>query len=126
MEDPVSRTAHHRSSLHHWSTDGRLVLDDLRYSAACLEEAARQGRRPQPARLRHEVRMYVRAGVDARFVAGIARATERRHRRRARGAAADVARLVNQPAGGPLRMEWADAVDLPTARHRRDGLWHGW
>ena len=126
LEVHVSRTAHHRSSLHRWSTDGRLVLEDLRYSAACLQEAVHQCRRPHPARLRHDVRMYRRAGVDARLVAGLARTTERRHRRLARGAADHVRRLVNPPAGGPLRMQWADAVDQPAARHRHDALWHGW
>jgi hypothetical protein len=121
----VSRTAHHHPSLHGFFSDHHVVVVDFRYSIGCLEEAISEGRRPQPARLRHEVRRYDRAGTDARLVAARARTTNRRHRRVLRESARAVVHLVNRRAGGPLRMEAAGVADIAPARHRRDGLWYG-
>ncbi|MGI5164151.1 hypothetical protein ACQEU3_07320 [Spirillospora sp. CA-253888] len=108
----MARTAHH-------VRPRRAHLTDLRYSRETLAEAARNGHRPRPQRVRRAIgaRSFARA-LDDGWVAWYATVEERRERRRLRLALGRVRALAN--AGGP---EAGEAVVLPPGRHRRGALW---
>ncbi|WP_254711555.1 hypothetical protein [Streptomyces sp. TRM64462] len=120
----MARTAHHRPRARHtYDTHLTTVLHDLRFSAAALADAARDGRRarPQGVRRRVTVRHRARAMRDP-SVARWAAEQERSARQRLRGQLRPLRALVDQPAG-PLDLDAADAVDVLPARHRRLALW---
>lgn len=99
-------------------------LTDLRYSAAALAEAAREGRRPRPQRLRHRLAAYTYPrATGARLVARISNLQERSLR------AAD--RAMGQRARQVLRgsqdaVEAAWDLDFPDPRHRHFAVWDSW
>ncbi|MFF5976580.1 hypothetical protein ACFY7C_34260 [Streptomyces sp. NPDC012769] len=130
----MSRTAHHvpPSHAHTRATDDErrpgapwhaLLLHDLRYDAACLDAALREGRRPVPRAVRRRVEVYAfpRHNRDRSLPAWATR-EERRARRRLRGRVGVLLRLLHSPTG-PLRPYAAGTVDIPPARHRRGALW---
>lgn len=128
----MARTAHHvrRSG----APDGdpawrRVVLYDLRYSSRALADAAREGRRPRPCRVRREVAVYtfLRSGDD-RGIAVAASIAERRARARLRNRMAAVLAAVRTPSGSVLGTALdapasaGDADDVPPVRHRHGAL----
>ncbi|MET9952215.1 hypothetical protein ABZ135_11795 [Streptomyces sp. NPDC006339] len=128
----MSRTAHHVPPSHARAADESrrpgapwhaVVLRGLRYDAACLDAARREGRRAVPRAVRRRVEVYAPARHHRDpSVARWARAGERRARRELRWRVGGLRRLVNSPAG-PLHAYASDTVDVPPARHRRGALW---
>ncbi|MEE1747477.1 hypothetical protein [Streptomyces sp. JV184] len=127
----MTRTAHHlRPSRTRKSYDDgpgapwhSVILNDLRYSARSLTEAAADARRPWPQRIhrRVDVRRFPRHNRD-RGISRAATLTERRARQRLRARATLLRHLVNTPAG-ELSLEAADTIDIPPANHRHGELW---
>lgn len=102
---------------------GVLVLRDLRYSAACLAEATREERRPQPRAIRRSVvfSTWPRFNGDSGVASWSARA-ERRARGRLRTEAGRLLRVVNTPYG-PLDADAVEGADIAPAYHRHSSLW---
>ncbi|NUW46952.1 hypothetical protein [Nonomuraea rhodomycinica] len=102
-----------------------MTVVDLRYSAACLREARRDGRRPRPAAVRRrvDVRSRARAGSRDRWVSWAAGVEEGRARARLRLTLEAIRRTVNATTGGRPAVEAADALDVAPARHRRGAVW---
>ncbi|MFE9489318.1 hypothetical protein ACFYNF_23230 [Streptomyces sp. NPDC006641] len=127
----MTRTAHHlRPSRTRKSYDDgpgapwhSVILNDLRYSARSLTEAAADARRPWPQRIhrRVDVRRFPRHNRD-RGISRAATLTERRARQRLRARTTLLRHLVNTPAG-ELSLEAADTIDIPPANHRHGELW---
>ncbi|MFD4861038.1 hypothetical protein [Streptomyces atratus] len=127
----MARTAHHLPPSQTRKTyDDRVnipwhsvVLNALRYSARSLTEAAGEGRRPRPQRVRRRVNVYCfpRHNRD-RGVSRDSALAERRARQRLRAQAGTIRRLVNTPTG-ELAREAADMVDVPPANHRHSSIW---
>lgn len=119
----MARTAHHRARApHRYDTVLTTELYDLRYSAAVLTDAARDGRRPRPrvVRRRVAVRTWARDIRDT-SVARWTAEQERRARQELRRRVRLVRALVNRPAG-PLDPDAAEAVEVPPTRHRHHAL----
>ncbi|WP_299527828.1 hypothetical protein [uncultured Streptomyces sp.] len=125
----MARTAHHLHPHRPWRTNPpapgawhTVVLFELRYSAADFSAASRAGRRPTPVRVVHRVDVYTfpRHQRD-RTVGTEARWQERRARQRLRTARVALLRAVNTTGG--MRVEAADEVAVPTAKHRRCAIW---
>ncbi|MFE5809823.1 hypothetical protein [Streptomyces sp. NPDC056491] len=98
-----------------------MSLYDLRYAHAELALAAREGRRPAPAKTLRRITswqwmvLYCRTGSFSGEIAtaeGRARLQGRLHAQRIRGL---------HRAGHEL-----DDADMPPVRHRHDGLWNAW
>ncbi|MGW7708121.1 hypothetical protein [Streptomyces sp. NPDC054771] len=127
----MTRTAHHlRPSRTRKSYDDgpgapwhSVILNDLRYSARSLTEAAADARRPWPQRIhrRVDVRRFPRRNRD-RGISRAATLTERRARQRLRARTTLLRHLVNTPAG-ELSLEAADTIDIPPVNHRHGELW---
>lgn len=129
----MSRTAHHvplsRSDIGYvldrpgpW----RLVtVVDLRYSDACLKEAARSGRRPHPKLVRRRTVVYSWARADPRdrSVAWWANIEERQGRQRLRRSTELIRQAVNATSNGYRLAELAEDFDVPPMRHRRNAVW---
>jgi hypothetical protein len=83
----------------------KVVVHDLRYSAACL---AVKGKRPQPELVRRMVEVYAfpRAFNDDRMVGRMARIAERRARQKCR-----------------RELRWGDATPK---RHRHGAVYDAW
>ncbi|MFI6005592.1 hypothetical protein ACIA98_35235 [Streptomyces sp. NPDC051366] len=117
----MSRTAHHIRSRRRPAPGAVLhdvlvrdvLVRDLRFSARCLAEASRAGRRARPHALRRRVtiRRLPRLLRDS-SVAVMAAQAERRARQRLR---ADVRSL--------LLLGRAEDADVLPARHRHGALW---
>ncbi|MFE3992358.1 hypothetical protein ACFXPW_11855 [Streptomyces goshikiensis] len=122
----MSRTAHHIRSRRGPAPDAALraehvhtvlvhtvLVRDLRFSARCLAEASRAGRRARPQALRRHVtvRRLPRYLRDS-SVAVMAAQEERRARQRLR---ADVRSV--------LLLGRAEDADVLPARHRHGALW---
>ncbi|WP_240107054.1 hypothetical protein [Streptomyces sp. MUM 203J] len=119
----MARTAHHRArTRYRYDTHLATEMHGLRYSAAVLTDAARDGRRPPAGRPPPGHRPH----LGARCPGPVRRPMGRRGGAQGAAAAAQPGRLlralVNRPAG-PLDAEAADAVDVPPARHRHHALW---
>lgn len=99
---------------------------DLRYSARVLAEAAREGRRPRPRRIVRRVDVYAwgRYLASDGEIGAAAALAEGRERMRLRAGVVLVRAVVNSSAAGGLDVTAAESVDIPPARHRRDGLHH--
>ncbi|MEU8073988.1 hypothetical protein AB0B31_00970 [Catellatospora citrea] len=116
----MSRTAHHLPFRHQDSrqeiTPLRIAeLTDLRYSHACRREARREGRRPQPRRLRHRSEVYLFARWFPNWGEGIARHArhdERKARQQLRRALTAARRAPRDPD-----------LDVPPFRHRHHAHW---
>ncbi|MFJ1818978.1 hypothetical protein [Streptomyces sp. NPDC088139] len=127
----MTRTAHHlRPSRTRKSYDDgpgtpwhSVILNDLRYSARSLTEAAAEARRPWPQRIRRRVSVhrFPRHNRD-RGITRAATLTERRARQRLRARTTLLRCLVNTPAG-ELSREAADTIDIPPANHHHGELW---
>ncbi|NUW35825.1 hypothetical protein HTZ77_31050 [Nonomuraea sp. SMC257] len=102
-----------------------MTVVDLRYSAACLREGRRDGRRPRPAAVRRRVDVYswARAEPRDRWVSWAAGIEEGRARGRLRLGLEAVRRAVNATVGGRLAVGAADDLDVAPARHRRAAVW---
>lgn len=102
-------------------TSESMSLHDLRYPYAELTRAAREGRRPVPAKALHRITTWQYMALDCRsgsFRTEIATA-EARARLRLRLEARRIRGLHR--AGHDV-----DDADIPPVRHRHDGLWHAW
>ncbi|GCD94688.1 hypothetical protein EHYA_02357 [Embleya hyalina] len=131
----MSRTAHHpiprrleRGRGSDCSSGGpwrSVRCFDLRYSGRVLAEAAREGRRPRPRRIVRRVDVYAwgRYLASDREVGTAAALAEGRERTRLRAGVVPVRAMVNGSAAGGLDVTAAEWVDLPPARHRRNGLY---
>lgn len=127
----MSRTVHHIPRRHSAGGDEpgdpwrAVVIADLRYTAACLNEAARDGHRPRPHLTRRKVGVYVwgRSDTRDRSVSWWSAVEERRERQRLRRSADAIRALVNARSDGRLAIESAEDRDIPPARHRRNALW---
>lgn len=122
----MSRTARHVRPSEPREDDPawrRVVVYDLRHSSRVLADAAREGRRARPERVRRSVAVYsfLRSQGD-RSIGTAALIEERRARARLRTATVALLRAVNVPAG-PVRAAGADTVDVPLVRHRHSALW---
>lgn len=120
----MARTTHHRARARRPTDLGHTtVLHDLRYSAAILAGAARDGGRPRPQVVRRRVTVH-RWGrhIQDPAVARWAAEQERQARQELRGRVRLLRSLVNQPAG-PFDRDSADTVEVPPARHRHHALW---
>jgi hypothetical protein len=100
------------------------TLYDLRYSAAEVAKAERDGRRPRPTKLRHRLEAYeYPRSYGLRVIGGISNRQERGLR------AADrvMDRRVRQMLRGAQdAVEAAWDVDFPDPRHRHFGVWDSW
>ncbi|OIV38534.1 hypothetical protein BIV57_05210 [Mangrovactinospora gilvigrisea] len=99
----------------------RVEIHSLRYSAACLADAEKEGRRPVPQRLwrRSDCHDFARLSRHDRTIGIIAGYDERRARRRTR--------LLCQQVGGWHRVgDDLDAFDCPPVRHRHHAVWDAW
>lgn len=100
------------------------MRNDLRYSARVLAEAAREGRRPRPTRVRRTVEIHRLPRADHDGTVGRSAAQEeRRARRRLRDRLLALRGLIGASRTGPLDRGAADAVDVPPARHRHGARW---
>lgn len=96
-------------------------LSDLRYSAAELAKAEREGRRPRPQQRRHHLEAYTYPRTcGLRVIGGISNRQERGLR------AAD--RAMDRKARQALRgaqdaVEAAWDMEFPDPRHRHFGVW---
>lgn len=134
-EHSVSRTVHHIPNTHaHDSTRGTVspgapwrtvVLVDLRYSAACLAQAGREGCRPRPRRRRHSVRVYsyARYAVRSRSVSREAAQDERRARQALRTGLGALHRQLAVLGCGEEVARAAVDLDVVPARHRHNAVW---
>lgn len=111
----MSRTTHHlplgRQDRRAEITPLRVSeLTDLRYSHACRHEARREGRRPQPRRLRHRSEVYRLARWYPRWAEGVA---DRAHHdeRKARQKLRRVLTAARRPPYDP-------DLDVSPFRHR--------
>lgn len=98
---------------------------DLRYNARVLAEAAREGRRPRPRRIVRRVDVYAwgrHLACDGEIGAAAALA-EGRERMRLRVGVVRVRAVVHGSAAGGFDVTAAESVDIPPARHRRNGLY---
>ncbi|MFJ3834526.1 hypothetical protein ACWGHM_06920 [Streptomyces sp. NPDC054904] len=148
----MSRTAHHiPPSRGEETPPGRpagspwhsVVLHDLRFSARCFADAARESSRPRPVRIRRRVEFhsFPRHNRDA-SVAWASAVEERRARQLLRARVGTLLALLHPAGAGPVRAASdvdaaagadpgvgaaaaADAadVDVPPARHRHGSLW---
>ncbi|TXS44514.1 hypothetical protein EAO77_34015 [Streptomyces sp. t39] len=96
---------------------------DLRYSSRVLADAAREGRRPLPRRVRRAVVVYTfLRSRDDRLIGAAATIAERRARALLRSGVVSLLRAARTPPGSAA----ADAVgaaDVPPVRHRHGALW---
>ncbi|MEY9969057.1 hypothetical protein ABIA33_007144 [Streptacidiphilus sp. MAP12-16] len=134
-EHSASRTVHHIPNTHaHDSTRVILspsapwqtvVLVDLRYSAACLAQAAREGRRPRPQRRRYSVLVYsyARYAARSRSVSREAAQDERRARQALRTRLDTVHRQLAVRGYGEEFARAAVDLDVVPARHRHNVVW---
>jgi hypothetical protein len=101
------------------------MLVDLRYSAACLAQAGREGRRPRPQRRRHSVRVYsyARYAVRSRSVSREAAQDERRARQALRTRLGALHRQLAVLGCGKEGARAAVDVDVVPARHRHNAVW---
>ncbi|GAA3167678.1 hypothetical protein [Nonomuraea roseoviolacea] len=102
-----------------------VTVVDLRYSAACLREGRRAGRRARPAVVRSRAAVYswARADLRDRWVSRQAGIEEGRARGRLRLELETIRRAVNATTGGRLAVEAAEELDVAPARHRRGAVW---
>ncbi|MFI0422316.1 hypothetical protein [Spongiactinospora sp. 9N601] len=123
----MSRTAHHidRPTLGQGTPWRSVTIVDLRYSAACLQQARQTGHRPRPMSLRHKVDVYSWARSDPRdqSVSEWADIEERRARQRLRLRLEAIRQRVNATTDGSRAVEAIDDLEVHPARHRRNAIW---
>lgn len=103
----------------------RHQVEDLRYSAAELAAARREGRRPRPQRRRHRLEAYTypRTYGIGHTVSG----PSNRQERGLRAADRAMDRLARQVLRGSQdAVEEAWDLDFPDPRHRHFGVWDSW
>ncbi|WP_017589100.1 hypothetical protein [Nocardiopsis ganjiahuensis] len=121
----MARTVHHtRTGRLGFELFRAVTATELRYGAAELRAARREGRRPVPRPVTRRSRTHepARLLADDGWVSEWAAVEERRERQNLRRAVTEVRVRVNT-AEGRLDPEAAEEVPLPQGRHRRSALW---